>query len=55
MAAVTGDERPASAFTQSVLVSTAAQTFVMEETRTWAKLGELQRSTNITGKIKFKK
>lgn len=52
MAAVPGDERPASTLTESVLVSTAAQAFVMEEARAWAKLGELQCCTNVTEKEK---
>lgn len=48
MAAVTGDERPASTLGQSVLISTATQTLIMEEAGAWAELGELQRSADVT-------
>lgn len=48
MATVTGDERPAPALTQAVLVTTATQALVVEEAGARAELRVLQRRANVT-------
>lgn len=52
MATVTGDEGPALAPTESVLVSAATQALVVEEARARAELRLPQRRANVPGKKK---
>ena len=47
MATVTGDERPAPALAQAVLVSTATQALVVEEAGARAELRVLQRRADV--------
>lgn len=47
MATVTGDEHPASALTQTVLIATATQALVMEEAGARAELRVLQCCANV--------
>lgn len=54
MATVTGDERPAPALTQSVLVTAATQTLVVEEAGAGAKLRVLQRRANVPVNIRIR-
>jgi len=48
MATVAGDERPAPAVTQGVLIPAATQTLVVEEAGARAELRVLQRRANVT-------
>lgn len=47
MVAVGGDKLPALALLQGILITTATQTFIVEDGG-WAEVGMLQRCTNLT-------